>query len=56
MKLENAKKKTSFIFMQSFAVERGPKHFFGNHENDGTFDFFSKQSGDPRVKKNHMEG
>ena len=56
LKLENAKKKTSFIFMQSFAVERGPKHFFGNHENDGTFDFFSKQSGDPRVKKNHMEG
>lgn len=40
LKLENAKNKTSFIFIKSFAVERGPKHFFGNHENDGTREFY----------------
>jgi hypothetical protein len=40
LKLENAKNKTSFMLIKSFAVERGPKHFFGNHENDGTVEFF----------------
>lgn len=38
LKLENTKKETSFSH-KSFAVERGPTHFFGSHENDGTFEF-----------------
>lgn len=41
LKLGNTKKQTSFILIKGFAVERGPKHFFSNHENDGTFEFFS---------------
>jgi hypothetical protein len=44
LKLENAKNKISFMLIKSFAVERGPKHFFGNHENDGTVEFFSSKS------------
>jgi hypothetical protein len=44
LKLGNTKKQTSLILIKSFAVERGPKHFFNNHENDGTFEFFSRRS------------
>jgi hypothetical protein len=38
LKLENAKKKSGFIFRKNFAAERGPKHFLCNHENDETFE------------------
>jgi hypothetical protein len=41
LKLGNTKKQTSLILIKGFAVERGPKHFFSNHENDGTVEFFS---------------
>lgn len=47
LKLGNTKNKTSFTLMKSFAVERGPKHFFNNHENDGTFEFFTSIGAKP---------
>lgn len=31
------------MLIKSFAVERGPKHFFDNHENDGTVKFFHQK-------------
>ena len=46
------------MLMKSFAVERGPKHFFSNHENEETFEFFRRRAKPavPFQGKIHMEG
>ena len=45
-----------FIFMKSFAAERGPNHFFDNHENDGTFEIFFSKRGFRQKENIQMEG